>query len=519
MLRKGVNSAARVVAPSNFVVENVKKHFSVDALLLPPAVDTKQFTLCAEKDLHNPCILYTSSLHDPRKGFISLVKAFEKLLDHLPTARLQLSGHIHPKAIELVFQSVTTKARRAIEILGVGRCEDLPDLYRQAAVTVLPSINEAFGMVLLESLASGTPIVGTNSGGIPDIFSKEGIGTLFEPGGRPEELCKAILRSLELAQDATVWKNCRNHADSFSWDKIGPRFEQIYEELLDGKNVKKISIPSEKEEVLKEATTEYNMHMGWSKFRLNRVFDDALDEMEIDYDTYHKVDLYKPFSTYILGWLLKKGIREGNVLVIGSFTLPLTILFKKMGFGVEGIGMAQKREPWKDIQNPKRITDIGELINLSGHYDVIVCDDLLKHMEDPDGILRVFREKLNNEGTLILTTRNISDGKVDRRFSIGKNYISKPIKRRSDGPITDGDQKRFVSNRVYNLKGIEKLITDAGFSRNESNYIIKEKAVESSLFPIPIRSYFSKSLYYFVQKTFPLRRSHIFIAASKISVL
>src|SRR3990172_9467904 len=119
MLRTGIQSAVQVTAPSRFIADNVKKNFGIDALLTPPPVDT----------------------------------------DHVTNARLQLSGHVHPRAIEVVYNSVGPKARNSIDILGVGKREDLPALYRQAAVTVLPSVNEAFGMVLLESLASCTPIL------------------------------------------------------------------------------------------------------------------------------------------------------------------------------------------------------------------------------------------------------------------------------------------------------------------------------------------------------------------------
>ncbi|MFX0202630.1 MAG: glycosyltransferase, partial [Candidatus Hodarchaeota archaeon] len=498
MLKKSVNSAARVTAPSHFIIDDIKKNFGLDALLTPPAVDTDQFRLCGNKDLENPRILYTSSLHDPRKGFIILVRAFERLLDYIPGARLQLSGHVHPKAIEIMYESVGLKARRAIDILGVGRREDLPGLYRNAAVTVLPSLNESFGMVLLESLASGTPIVGSRSGGIPDIFinSNAEIGILFEPKEGSEGLCEAIMRGLELAKDPGVWKKCRSHAESFSWDKIGPRFERIYGEIVDGKEAKKVSVHAKKGEVSKKATGEFKIQTGRSKFTLNRVFDDALDELEIDYDTYHKVDLFKPLSTYILSRLLKKGVRRGRVLVIGPFPLPLTLLFEKLGFDVEGVGIVQRHEPWKDIQNPMRISDMGNLKDLTGRYDVIVFDGILKHLQDPGRILRILSDKLITEGTLILITRNKANAQIRCRISRGNDND------RDVGLLDDlantGSHNKVVMHRIYTLREIEKLVTNAGF-KNESNYMIKEKALEGSLFPIPIGSYFLKNFYYFVQ--------------------
>jgi len=116
----------------------------------------------------------------------------------------------------------------------------MPRLYSEASVTVLPSIDEAQGMVLTESLACGTPVVGTNEGGIPEIISDPGIGTLFEsyPSDSQttaERLCEAILRGLDLSKDPGTTDHCIQYATRFSWEVLGSEIERLYFAVLDGK--------------------------------------------------------------------------------------------------------------------------------------------------------------------------------------------------------------------------------------------------------------------------------------------
>jgi glycosyltransferase involved in cell wall biosynthesis len=517
MLRRGIQQAARVTAVSNFVIADLKNQFGIDATLTPPPVDTDQFTLCEGKDLQNPRILYTSSLHDPRKGFMLLVKAFEKLLDSIPNARLQLSGHVHPSAVKAIDESVSQRTRRSIDILGVGKREDLPELYRQAAVTVLPSVNEAFGMVLTESLASGTPVVGSKSGGVLDVITNTQVGSLFDPDGGAEGLCKALLRGLELTQDPDVWKKCRNHAESFSWNRVGPRFENVYSEVIDSRK-NAVSHKHVKYRDIPKNSPEQEIIPDRPKGRLlSRVFDDALDGLEIDYDNYYKVDRFKPWCTYILNWLLSNGIRTGNILVVGCYTLPLRMLLKKFGFTVKGIGMTVGREPWNDNGNEMRLRDLSILKDEKGSYDVIICDDISHAIQYSGRIMQIFRDILNTEGLLIMTTREAKDRRS--RFLPGNgNAILDLAEGSTNEANSPGGEKRLAAYHEFNLGKVEKLVCDAGFSVDQRSYIIKEKAIEGSLFPIPVYSYFCKKVSYCARKIMPSLRNDIFIAARRGSL-
>jgi len=435
---------------------------------------------------------------------------------------LILSGHTVPERTRMFLEPVSPRTRRAIEILGVGRREDLPELYRNAAISVLPSVNEPFGLVILESLASGTPVVGTRSGGIPDILNDPKTGVLFEERDGPEELCKALLKGLELNRDPETRIRCRRHAKQYSWRNVGPLYEKLYADVLDGAFRKKYSfIRKKRRNNTAQVQTKHFEGDGTvlpNNTALSSLFNDIIDGLDIDYDNYYRLDRYKPLCICILGWLFKKEMRKGNVLVIGSFNRPLIIVLEACGFTVRGIGIPERGESLKDHENEMVLSDINTFENISGSYDVIICDDIIQYAEYPGRMLQIVRDKLSSEGVLLLTTENAANGKARLDLIRGKNICPDLDENISAEKCPEIIRMGSAVYRRYISEEIEKLISENGFSISNNDYIIKHKALEGSFFPPPVRPYLSNNLYYFVQKLFPRLRSHIFIAAQKNSV-
>jgi hypothetical protein len=241
------------------------------------------------------------------------------------------------------------------------------------------------------------------------------------------------------------------------------------------------------------------------------LFDDALDELDIDYDTYYRFDNYKPLCTYIAGWLFDNDIRKGSVLVIGQFMSPLSILLQKYGFTVREVRLPRGTEPWDVHENEMNISGLDALKDLPGSYDVIICDDILQYTVYPGDILRMLKDMLSFEGIFILTTENAADGKPRLSVVSGKDM--------NGGLETVGDNKLTSPAIKYSAGETEELMSGAGFSIHYRRYLMKEKALEGSMFPVPVSSYIQKNIFYFIQKVIPLLRSHVFIAARKKFVL
>ena len=240
LIKKAFQSASSIIVFSEHAKNYLWEDYKKEGIIIPGAVDLARFNIAREKDLDRPKILCTAAINEPRKNVHLLVKAFELFKTKVPRAILQLSGHVDPQEAQRLINSVNPQIRESIHVLGVGNVQDLPRLYAEAAFSVLPSIGEAFGIVLIESLACGTPVVGTDNGGIPEIICDPKIGVLFKYNPPTNSrlnianLCEAMLQALNLAHAPETADRCREHAKQYDWNIIGRRFEEVYRMVLNG---------------------------------------------------------------------------------------------------------------------------------------------------------------------------------------------------------------------------------------------------------------------------------------------
>jgi len=107
----------------------------------------------------------------------------------------------------------------------------LPGLYGEAWGSVLAATDEAFGCVLLESLAAGTPVAAARSGAVPEILISERTSRLFEPGD-PEGCAKAMLAVLDLGADPDTAEACKSEARRHDWPRVVEAYEDTYRQVL-----------------------------------------------------------------------------------------------------------------------------------------------------------------------------------------------------------------------------------------------------------------------------------------------
>ena len=103
-------------------------------------------------------------------------------------------------------------------------------MFREAWVSGLTSYNEAFGLVLVESLACGTPVFGAREGGVTEIVDSAEIGRLFD-GDDEREVATAILETFELAEAPGTAAACRARAEKFDTASGAREHVELYEEL------------------------------------------------------------------------------------------------------------------------------------------------------------------------------------------------------------------------------------------------------------------------------------------------
>lgn len=239
MFRYAVAHADEVAVLSEGCREELEKHFGRRACVLPPPVQTANFRKEPKAPIQRPRLLFAGDLMEQRKGASLLLRAFADLKEHEPDAVLQFQGNGADEARRAVLLDGLPKSvQDDVELLGVGTLEGLIDRYHEASVTVLPALHEAFGLVLVESLASGTPVVGARDGGIRDVITDPAIGAMFDPQawrGAPRNgsgLVEALRKGIALARNPVTEDRCRSHAESFSWQELGPAYLETYGRLV-----------------------------------------------------------------------------------------------------------------------------------------------------------------------------------------------------------------------------------------------------------------------------------------------
>lgn len=118
-----------------------------------------------------------------------------------------------------------------VEMLGVVSRDKKNELLKKCKFLVLPSKAESFGIVLLEAMVFGKPVVASNVGGIPEVV---GGGGILVPPNDPLELSAAINKLLKDNKlRFELGKKAQEQAKTFSWDKTASQIEDVYKEVSD----------------------------------------------------------------------------------------------------------------------------------------------------------------------------------------------------------------------------------------------------------------------------------------------
>lgn len=226
MTRRAVRECSAVTALSRTAAEAFRDALGVEARVIYPPVDTAAFRPPPGGRAEAPLVFCGADLSEPRKRVGLLVEAFGLVRPERPDARLVLSL---PRSEPLAQRFA--REHPAIELRDVDDRDELARTYGEAWVSVLPSVGEAFGLVLAEAMACGTPVAATSSGGMREVVSSQSVGRLFD-GDRPEDLAAAVLEALELARDPATSEACRTRAEEFSTDRCVEEHLTLYRELL-----------------------------------------------------------------------------------------------------------------------------------------------------------------------------------------------------------------------------------------------------------------------------------------------
>ncbi|MEJ5187439.1 MAG: glycosyltransferase family 4 protein [Candidatus Geothermincolales bacterium] len=166
------------------------------------------------------------------KGVQTVIEAMPKVLEEVPDLCFLVAGTgPHARALQALVEELGLSHK--IKMLGFVDSETLVKFYKSADLTVVPSLYEPFGMVVLEAMVAGCPVIVADTGGLKEIVVHEETGLRFRPGD-PDSLAQAMIRVLkdqELAQrlsrDAMKFIEER-----YNWRRIARNTMEIYEKAV-----------------------------------------------------------------------------------------------------------------------------------------------------------------------------------------------------------------------------------------------------------------------------------------------
>jgi glycosyltransferase involved in cell wall biosynthesis len=229
--RHAAENADRVIAVSHFTAREVARLLSVNpekirviphGVRFPSAPDAPRQNDAPRENL----VLCVGSIQK-RKNTARLVRAFASL----PKGwRLVLAGGRGYGAEETLQEIENSPHRADIELLDHVSDQRLAGLYRRAAIFAFPSLDEGFGIPLLEAMANGLPVITSNRSAMPEVCGDAGL--LIDPESQ-EELEHALCT---LAGDEDERQNraaqSRARAKAFTWEKAVQATWAVYEELV-----------------------------------------------------------------------------------------------------------------------------------------------------------------------------------------------------------------------------------------------------------------------------------------------
>ena len=245
LLRRFFDRLDAKIAVSSAAFEFVSQYFGGEFEIIPNGVDVKRFS-ARQRPLPwlrdgRPTMLFLGRLEEPRKGLRWLLQALPLVEPYFPDLRLVVGGRGEPETLaewlplrdyssgeRTVYRSAGSAME--VEFTGFVPAEDLPRYYQSCDIYCAPSTGgESFGIVLLEAMAAGTPVLASRITGYAGVLTHGREGFLVEPKN-PAALATGIVRLLsDPALRARMGEAGKRAASQYDWPIIASRLLALYE--------------------------------------------------------------------------------------------------------------------------------------------------------------------------------------------------------------------------------------------------------------------------------------------------
>jgi len=232
-----LNTADRIITVSQSNLACIKKlDISTPVTVIPNGFRSDLFypqnSLACRKALNLPQdkkIILTVVNLDPIKGQMHLVEAVQKMIQERKDILCVIVGA--GKLRNTLEHQIRTLGLAAhVMLTGRKSHDEIPLWMNGCDLLVLPSLRESFGVVQIEAMACGKPVVATRNGGSEEIVISDDYGLLTDVA-EPDDLAETILAALEREWDR---EKIRTYAEQFTWEHLGREIMRTYSRLLGG---------------------------------------------------------------------------------------------------------------------------------------------------------------------------------------------------------------------------------------------------------------------------------------------
>jgi len=233
-----LRNADAVIALTRGMKTEMQKICSRDIFVVPNGIDLERFDNLPRDEMRGKLqakaddrlIIFVGRFR-PEKGVTYLIEAMAIVSQRDQSARLLLVGE-GPEEDDLRQLVEQLNLGDVVNFVGQVSHERVPEYMAASDIFVLPSLSESFGIVNLEAMAAGLPVVASKVGGVPEIIQEGENGFLVEPGN-PQQIAERVLlllRNVKLRE--RISRNNTEKARGYTWERVVDRLEEIYQNHL-----------------------------------------------------------------------------------------------------------------------------------------------------------------------------------------------------------------------------------------------------------------------------------------------
>ena len=226
LIKKSVKKAAHITAVSQFTADLVREAFgsSLNIEVIPNGIDIKRFSMCEKREQDAPVkVLFCGNL-SRRKGVQWLPEIIERLDKSI---EVWIAGS---RSIDKSKMPWLDKPQ--VKLLGSLSTDEMPELYRQVDILLLPTVREGLSMAVLEGMASGLPVVASDCSSMPELVESGKGGHLCRVGAGEEfaEAINSLANNSGLRQSMGVFNRAKVEKN-YAVEAMVARYQALFDSV------------------------------------------------------------------------------------------------------------------------------------------------------------------------------------------------------------------------------------------------------------------------------------------------